>query len=50
MTDRRNPHRLTPSQRRLLEIIRSFGPTGATARVIELRRRRLADRPRRPRR
>ena len=33
---RRTPHRLTPSQRRLLQIIRSFGPAGATERLIEL--------------
>ncbi len=48
---RRGDHvRLTFAQRRLLEIARSFGPTGATQREIALRYKRLAGRTKRPRR
>jgi hypothetical protein len=36
MSDRAR-RRLTPSQKRLLRVIRSFGPAGATARQIRLR-------------
>ena len=36
MTDRSH-RRVTPSQRHLLRVIRSFGPAGATARQIRLR-------------
>ena len=55
MTDRpmndQAHRRLTPSQKRLLRVIRSFGPAGATARQIRLRAARTRARPkeRRPR-
>lgn len=50
MSDRAH-RRLTPSQKRLLRVIRSFGPAGATARQIRLRAARTRARPkeRRPR-
>jgi hypothetical protein len=42
---RRPAHlRLTPSQRRYLQIIGSFGPEGATHRQIDQRAERLAGR------
>ncbi|MGO9754671.1 MAG: hypothetical protein ACLP22_24960 [Solirubrobacteraceae bacterium] len=50
MTRRGDHVRLTFAQRRLLEIARSFGPTGATEREITLRYQRLAGRMKRPRR
>jgi hypothetical protein len=37
----RSHRRLTPSQRYLLAVIRSFGPAGATEHEIRLRARRL---------
>lgn len=38
MTRHRQQPRLTPRQRSLLQIVRSFGPRGGTARQIQLRR------------
>jgi hypothetical protein len=44
MTEHQHPPRLTPSQRRLMAIIRSFGAEAPTLRQILLRRKRLANR------
>ena len=42
MTRHRQQPRLTPRQRSLLQIVRSFGPRGGTARQIQLRAERWA--------
>jgi hypothetical protein len=41
----RSHRRLTPRQRHLLRVVRSFGPSGATARQIQLRAIRTRGRP-----
>ena len=46
----RSHRRLTPRQRHLLRVVRSFGPSGASARQIQLRAIRTRGRPRAKRR